>query len=395
MAEKEHPKEEKTKKRDKTIVLSEWQKKNQAYLEKKAKEKAEKAASDAKEKEEQQAKIEALRKAAEQIHGQSDEETSEKEEQVSGQDSQKPSEKQRAVAKAQQNNQTGSDDKDEQEESDQAEPAGEDDSDQSDDHKTSSSKKKKSSPLPAKLNSGKPKPIKDPESVRKTWKLIFKALPLLMTAVFFLVASLYFISPWSRLKTIEVTGNAQVSKEDILAVTGISDQDYTLTTFVSQSRYSQQVEDSLLWVKSASLTYSFPDRFNFQLEEHKAVGYIKDGGDFYPVLSSGDVIDRPVTESEVNSAGLTFQLTDLDMIKSFVLTLEELDGELLSRVESVSLSPTSASQDLLSLNMREGHMVLVPLSGLREKMTYYSQVASKLTSPSVIDMEAGIYSYAK
>ena len=43
--------------------------------------------------------------------------------------------------------------------------------------------------------------------------------------------------------------------------------------------------------------------------------------------------------------------------------------------------------------MNDSDEVLVPLSEMSKKLPYYSKIKPQLSEPSVIDMEAGIYSY--
>ena len=45
--------------------------------------------------------------------------------------------------------------------------------------------------------------------------------------------------------------------------------------------------------------------------------------------------------------------------------------------------------------MKDGNEVRVPLSQMDDKLPYYTSVATQLTEPSVVDMEAGIYAKSK
>ena len=58
------------------------------------------------------------------------------------------------------------------------------------------------------------------------------------------------------------------------------------------------------------------------------------------------------------------------------------------------MTPSKATKDLLTLTMRDGHKIIVPLSDIHKKLPYYSRVQAFLTEPSIVDMEAGIFSYA-
>lgn len=58
------------------------------------------------------------------------------------------------------------------------------------------------------------------------------------------------------------------------------------------------------------------------------------------------------------------------------------------------MTPSKATKDLLTLTMRDEHKIIVPLSDIHKKLPYYSRVHPLLTEPSIVDMEAGIFSYS-
>ena len=51
------------------------------------------------------------------------------------------------------------------------------------------------------------------------------------------------------------------------------------------------------------------------------------------------------------------------------------------------------TQDLATLTMGDEHQVLVPISQIARKLPYYEGIQPQLEFPSVVDMEAGIFSY--
>lgn len=59
----------------------------------------------------------------------------------------------------------------------------------------------------------------------------------------------------------------------------------------------------------------------------------------------------------------------------------------------MELAPSKVTSDLIRLTMNDSDEVLVPLSEMSKKLPYYSKIKPQLSEPSVIDMEAGIYSY--
>ncbi|MET3558323.1 cell division protein FtsQ [Streptococcus rupicaprae] len=242
---------------------------------------------------------------------------------------------------------------------------------------------------PLKLKKRRPKNPKKRAFIYKT--VFFGTFLFLM-----LIGCLYLVSPLSKLKQFEVSGLTNTTKEQVLLATNLTESDYTAGVLLNKQKIEETVENQLVWVDKARLTYQFPTTFKIDVKEKYIVGYVKDGASYYPVLSSGETIDAAVTEEGLPGNYLLFRVTDLDLIKNFVVDLAESDLlSITQHIQTVDVSPTQATNDLLTLNMVEGHTVLVPLSELGKKLAFYEAVSRDLMIPSYIDMEAGIYTYAK
>lgn len=223
-----------------------------------------------------------------------------------------------------------------------------------------------------------------------------KYVPFFVVLGFLILSLLYLVSPLSSIKHFKVSGLVNVTAEQVLVATELKEYDYTVSTALNRELIADKMVENLVWVKDANLAYEFPFTFQVAIEEHIIVGYVKDGTSYYPVLSSGDTIDAAVTEEALPEQYMLFKLADLTFVKEFIVQLEQADLlSLINRIQTVELSPTQATTDLLNLTMREGHTVLVPLTELSKKMVFYELINAELASPSYIDMEAGIYTYAK
>ena len=84
---------------------------------------------------------------------------------------------------------------------------------------------------------------------------------------------------------------------------------------------------------------------------------------------------------------------DKAKVKKLVQELEGVSETIINNIQNVDLTPSKATKDLLTLTMKDGHKILVPLSDIHKKLPHYSRVQSLLTEPSIVDMEAGIFSY--
>ena len=222
---------------------------------------------------------------------------------------------------------------------------------------------------------------------------VYRALPVLILSSILLILAIYFISPYSKLKNIEVTGNKQLSKTEVLDASSIQKEDYTLTTYLSQKVHARNIKLSSLWVKKAEISYQFPITFKIKVTEYTVVAYDYSGEQYFPVLSSGEEIATPVKKSQLPKSYITLDFSDKAMLKKFVQQLSSISDTIKSEIQTVQHTPSKATEDLLTITMTDGNKILVPLSEVAKKLPYYEKIKPQLTETSVVDMEAGIFSY--
>ena len=222
---------------------------------------------------------------------------------------------------------------------------------------------------------------------------IYRALPILILSSILLILAVYFISPYSKLKNIEVTGNKQLSKTEVLDASSIQKEDYTLTTYLSQKAHARNIKLSNLWVKKAEISYQFPITFKIKITEYTVVAYDYSGEQYFPVLSSGEEIATPVKKSQLPKSYIMLDFSDKAMLKKFVQQLSSISDTIKSEIQTVQHTPSKATEDLLTITMTDGNKILVPLSEVAKKLPYYEKIKPQLTETSVVDMEAGIFSY--
>ncbi len=324
--------------------LSEWQKRNQEYLKKKAEEEA--ALAEEKEKE-KQARMGKNSKALEESKKSSsdsdqnetvpDEESSEKEEKFQKDDSKVKEEKEK--------------------------------------------KKEKKKEKPEKPAKPKIAPVH-----------IWRAVSILVPSVLVLLLSVYLLTPLSTIKNIEVKGNRNTQADDIKQASGIQDSDYTLALLLDKETYAERIKSNH-WIESAQIDYQFPTNFTIEIKEFDIVGYYVSGEEYYPILSSGVVESTPVNRLNLPETYLTVTFNDEQQVKELITGLSTISEDIKSQIQKIELAPSKATADLLKITMLDTDEILVPLSELSKKLPYYSKIKPQLTEPSVVDMEAGAYSY--
>ncbi|VRY82673.1 cell division septal protein [Streptococcus pneumoniae] len=330
--------------------LSEWQKRNQEYLKKKAEEEA--ALAEEKEKE-RQARM-----------GEESEKSEDKQDQESETD--------------QEDSESAKEESEEKVASSEA--------DKEKEESESKEKEEQDKKLAKKATKEKPAKAKIPGIH------ILRAFTILFPSLLLLIVSAYLLSPYATMKDIRVEGTVQTTADDIRQASGIQDSDYTINLLLDKAKYEKQIKSNY-WVESAQLVYQFPTKFTIKVKEYDIVAYYISGENHYPILSSGQLETSSVSLNSLPETYLSVLFNDSEQIKVFVSELAQISPELKAAIQKVELAPSKVTSDLIRLTMNDSDEVLVPLSEMSKKLPYYSKIKPQLSEPSVVDMEAGIYSY--
>ena len=222
---------------------------------------------------------------------------------------------------------------------------------------------------------------------------IYRAIPVLVISTLIALFSAYLLTPLAKQKIIEFSGNKNADQDLLFEKSQIQDRDYTLTTFLNRDRYLANMKAASPWVKDISMNYTFPTTFKVQVEEYQVFGYYVTEEDHYPILENGEVVETPVAANQLPKAYLAVRFSDRELVRQFVKQLEKIPSSVRDQIEAVDLTPSKVTKDLVTLTMKDGTKVLVPVSQIKRKLPYYSQIRKLIEEDSVIDMEAGIYSY--
>ena len=237
------------------------------------------------------------------------------------------------------------------------------------------------------------KPVKEkPVKPKIPGVHIWRAISILFLSMILLVVSAYLLSPYATMKDIHVEGTVQTTADDIRQASGIQDSDYTINLLLDKAKYEEQIKSNY-WVESAQLVYQFPTKFTIKVKEYDIVAYYVSGESHYPILSSGQLETSAVSLVSLPETYISVLFNDSQQIKSFTSELAQISPELKAAIQKVELAPSKVTSDLIRLTMNDSDEVLVPLSEMSKKLPYYSKIKPQLSEPSVIDMEAGIYSY--
>ena len=366
--------------------LSEWQKRNQEYLQKKAEEEAqlakEKAQADtnkkevAKAPEEETTLSEWQKQNREYLRKKAEEETKEEQESDLSEDTEEEDD---SDSNPEEQKESAEDKSSPENEEETTEPELVEEEDEKSEEtkveeKRSKSKKKIAKPSIPSVH-------------------IWRAVTILIPSLLVLFFSIYLLTPYSTLKNIEVTDTVETNADQIKEASGIRDSDYTFGLLLNKDKHAEMIKSNH-WIESASIRYQFPTNFTIQVKEYGIVAYYVSGEDHYPILSSGTVETSPVSLVSLPETYMSVLFNDEQQVKTLIEQLAEISPEIKQAIKTIELAPTSVTSDLLKITMYDTDEILVPLSELGKKLPYYSKIKPQLTVPSGIDMEVGIYSYS-
>lgn len=366
--------------------LSEWQKRNQEYLQKKAEEEAqlakEEAQADTNKKEvaktleEETTLSEWQKQNREYLRKKAEEETKEEQESDLSEDTEaeETSDSNPEEQKESAEDQSSPENEEETTETEQVEEEDETSEETKVEEKRSKSKKKIANPSIPSVH-------------------IWRAVTILIPSLLVLIFSIYLLTPYSTLKNIQVTGTVETNADQIKEASGIRDSDYTFSLLLNKDKHAEMIKSNH-WIESASIHYQFPTNFTIQVKEYGIVAYYVSGEDHYPILSSGTVETSPVSLVSLPETYMSVLFNDEQQVKTLIEQLAEISPEIKQAIKTIELAPTSVTSDMLKITMYDTDEVLVPLSELGKKLPYYSKIKPQLTVPSGIDMEVGIYSYS-
>ena len=226
---------------------------------------------------------------------------------------------------------------------------------------------------------------------------IYRALPILLGSGLIFLLSVYFLTPLATMKTIEFSGNQMVSQEDLLKSSKIDEKDYTLTTFINGGNHIRNMKASSPWINNLEMAYQFPITFQVKVKEYGVLAYLHEGGQYYPILTNGEIISDPTAADSLPETHISIEFSDKKLIKEFALQIEKVPASVKKNIKTVQLTPSKVTPDLVTLTMHDGNKILVPISHIAKKLPYYKGIQSQLEEgvPSVVDMEAGIFSYVE
>lgn len=222
---------------------------------------------------------------------------------------------------------------------------------------------------------------------------LYRRLTLIVSVLLIAVLiSLYFVSPLSKLGSINVVGNSNIDSEILIKQSGLEKGKGLWEQLWDRGVYEKKIQRGLPRVRKASISLSGINSFKIKINEYKVVALESEGEEYHPILENGKILNETLHVAE-SGKPIFENFQDESLIKELMISYADLSTEIKHGISEIKYAPSVTNKELVSLYMNDGNRVLVNIPQLSEKMAYYPQVAKQMDEAGIIDMEVGIFSY--
>lgn len=201
---------------------------------------------------------------------------------------------------------------------------------------------------------------------------------------------IYFQSPLSDVRHIEVKGNHHVSASRIIQASGLTNR----TSFwkVKGEKIEQAIE-SLPEVKHAAVEKQFPNTVVLSITERKRVAYIEHKQTFLPILENGNILMKNKPKVALSDAPILVDWKDGEKIQEIAGQLAQLPSYILNAISEIHYTPTKYDPYHITVYMNDGFEVSATVPNFAEKMRLYPQIVKQLNpdAKGVIHLEVSNY----
>lgn len=220
----------------------------------------------------------------------------------------------------------------------------------------------------------------------------FKFIFLTTLFLLLLLMLLYFQSPYSEVKTINVSGDELIAATYYEELSGVKVGDSMWS--VKSDEIKGKIE-SLDWVKSVSVTRKWLTTVNIEIKEWQKVAYLAKDNTFYPMLENGVMFEES-NELLPIDAPVFLAFEDESLRKRLLKELAKLKPEVLALISQINATPSTSDPYAITLFMNDGYEVRADITSLASKLNYYPSIIAQIENQQqfekgIIDIEVGSY----
>ncbi|MEC1260768.1 cell division protein FtsQ/DivIB [Bacillus swezeyi] len=200
---------------------------------------------------------------------------------------------------------------------------------------------------------------------------------------------IYLQTPISKVSTVEIKGNQNVSKDEIMSLSSIY-EGQTEFWSLNKQKIEDKIEQNKL-VKKAEVSKKLPNKIAISIEEYKSIAFLQKNNVYYSVLENGTVLPDEVTPTDVGP--ILNHWTDDDKLVQMAKQLNSLPDSVKKSISEINYTPKKSNPWLIRLYMNDGYIVTASIKSFAKKMDSYPAIVKELPKgeKGIIHLEVATY----
>ncbi len=195
----------------------------------------------------------------------------------------------------------------------------------------------------------------------------------------------YVFSSASDVKNINISGNELISDEELEERLQFGTGDKMFSADLSRAKENVGM---LPAVEEVEIDREWWNTINVAVTEYRAVGYVANDTDYYPVLENAQVLRGYPSSPDSAPILHYFEGREFDQM---VESLNEIETDIRESISEIYYRPSENSSTRIHMFMNDGQEIVADYRTINEKMNYYLSMREEIGDPEagIIDLEIG------
>lgn len=205
-------------------------------------------------------------------------------------------------------------------------------------------------------------------------KKLRRRFKVLLILIFLVLIGSYFLSDYSKIQSIRIVGNDEVSTEDILEHISVNQQSVHL--LVSSSKIEEEIK-ALPLIKKASVTKDFLGHMKIEIEEADKVAYCVIGKITYVIDELGNVVetdDQEIIQS-LHSCPQLSGFKTLDFLNKFAKEYVRIPELIKNQTSDIIYDPKTSDESRLKFMMNNGKILYLRVEDMVDQLSRFDYEA--------------------
>lgn len=210
----------------------------------------------------------------------------------------------------------------------------------------------------------------------KKKKRLKRRIKILLFLIVFVCIGSYFLSDYSKVKSITVVGNQEVSETDIVENISVDKNSFYL--FVNTDHLEKEIK-SLPLIKKAKVSKDLLGNIKVEIEEAEKVAYCIIDKITYVIDELGAVVET-TDKDVIASLQATPRMTgfkDLKFLEKFAKEYVRLPELIKSQTSDIVYSPLTADETRMKFLMDDGKILYLRVEDMVEQLNKFDYEANK------------------